>query len=217
MFRRSLVLTALMGLCLSLPLRGATWPGDPWDKLEKGLKTLDVENVFYQGYYFVPDDCAGRAGLALPAGGYIVPGSRELDPGFRWSASRDAEPGYTVIRIEGSDQKTCRRFWAQVKAAAGGAAPRSISAWSVEAYTGGGPDDLTRLGLGLVEELGGRLHSIAEYNGAVHLLAFAPWAPEGLTLEEGPVNLNLELYYDSCLERIRIRAGIPVLLSLAHF
>ncbi len=47
------------------------------------------------------------------------------------------------------------------------------------------------------------------------MLAYLPWAGEGFMLERQRINLALELSEDSYREKIRIRLGIPVLLSPA--
>ncbi len=93
----------------------------------------------------------------------------------------------------------------------------SALSWQAEALVQSDNGDLPRLGQELVDNLGGTLYSVASYSGSVHILAHVPWAPDQLMLEEGPVNLNLELYADPLSGRVRLRAGIPVLLSLSHY
>lgn len=202
---RNPVLACLLVLYLGLPVRCAMPEDDPWHYLEKGLAPLAVENILYRGYYFVPETNWKRVN---PAG--MGNGSGEA-PGGRWFAG-DGGDGYTVLRVEGTDGETCRFLLGKLKAAVGCA--RCAAAWNVEAYAPGGPGELAEMGLVLVERLGGRVHSVAGYNGTVHILAHVPWAAAELLLEDGPVNLNLELYHDPDTAQTRIRAGVPVLLSL---
>jgi hypothetical protein len=216
--RRGLGLACLMLLFAGLPRPGVIKDADPWYYLEKGFALLDVENISYRGYLFFPDSPTDREALSrLPglADGYNAPGLSPGPPEGRWWFSSGVQQGYQVIWISGTKPSACRLIRDGLQAASGGRV--WASSWGVEAFIADRPGDLTLLGMELLAILGGRLRGTADYNGAVHFLADAPWAGEPVSLAEGPVNLNLELYRDPVAGRIRIRAGVPVILTLAPF
>jgi len=96
-----------------------------------------------------------------------------------------------------------------------------IEVWNVEALIPfsrrTAEEDLITLAAQLLQSLGGKQYSLDYYSGTVQLLAYLPWVDEKIVLEESPVNLILELFADSSAGGIRVRVGIPVLLSPAHF
>lgn len=125
------------------------------------------------------------------------------------------ENGEILLRIGGADRAACGKLWSRLRGMIGPGGGAAARIWSVEAYRDDA-DDLTALGRALISALGGRLQQINTGPGMVQMLAHLPWAGEGILLEGDPVNLDLELYRNTYLGKIRIRLGIPVLLSLPN-
>jgi hypothetical protein len=217
---RGLGLACLILFLSCVPLHGSFPDGDPWYHLEKGFSLLSVEEVSYRGYLFLPDHLLDRAELSrlsLIVAGYAEPGERSGFREGRWWSCDHFQPGFTLIQVAGTGPNACRLIRDGLQAAAGNRARSFISSWGMEAFLTGQAGDLTLLGMELLESLGGRLRSTAVYHGAVHFLADVPWTDEKIVLAEGPVNLQLELYRDPLTNRVRVRAGVPVIISLSPF
>lgn len=210
---RILTLTFLLVFFAVFPLHGASPGANPCYLLTKGLQRLEAENITYRGYYFSP---AGALQPDQPAQ-RKEPLSRAGQTDARWSVTGGLEAGYTVFQVKGSDFGQCSDLMDQLTAASKEDNPGAGLAWLVEAFLPGEAGDIPRLGGELVDILGGTLRSSDAYNGSYHMLADIPWDSGRLLLGEGPVNLNLELSADPLNNGIRLRAGVPVLLSPSHF
>jgi hypothetical protein len=208
---RAWIFTLLLILLLNLPLHEPIVQKDPWLELEKGLRLCGVETITYQIHCFISESEKERI---VSAG--VAPLKKEVTDlsDCCWSMQEGYENGEILLEICGTDRVACERLWNRVAELTNCRRGTVARAWSVEAYHSGG-QDLTVLGKNLVNALGGRLQKINTYPRMVQLLAHLPWAGEGVLLDDGPVNLSLELYEDRYREKIKIRLGIPVILSLS--
>lgn len=209
---RTFMITLLLMLLLNLPPHEAVIKREPWLELEKGLRLCGAETITYQGYCFISESEQERIVSAV-----IVPLKEDSvdPPDCRWSMQDGYENGEILLQICGADRAACGKLWNRFAEVIDRRGERIARVWSVEAYQDGS-HDMTALGIDLVNALGGRLQKINNYSNMVQLLAYLPWAGEGILLEHGPVNLNLELSEDTYLKKIKIRLGIPVLLSLSN-
>jgi hypothetical protein len=182
--------------------------------LTEGFSRLETEHIIYRGYYFIPSSAAEPEVLSGQLQGAMA--GRQLMPDTGWMVRRGMDQEETVLQVKGVNYDHCRDLLDQLRLAVGEELPGSTLSWQVEAMLFS-TDDRADLGRQFVVNLDGTLHSVTEYNGSVNILAYVPWVPERLMLEEGPVNLNVELYSDPVSGRVRLRAGIPVLLSLSHY
>lgn len=175
--------------------------------MEKGLQLCGVENITYRTSCFIKENEGerflrseiGSTEKGLPAA-----------PNCGWSMDPGYENGEALLRVCGDDREACCELWRRLEGAVGFSAANSGRSWSVEAYQSG-DEDLMGLGARLLENTGARVRSTYAGPRMVQLLAYLPWAGGGLPLDEGAVNLQLELYRVSGAEKIRIRLGIPVL------
>jgi len=209
---RALILSLLLVLLLNLPLDEPAVQKDPWLELEKGLRLCGVENITYQSYCFISENEQERI---VSAGMAPLKTDPKDPPVCCWSVQEGYENEEVLLQIYGADRAACGRLWNRLAEVVNLRGETAARVWSVEAYQHGN-HDLTALGKELVNALGGRLRQINAYPHMVQLLAYLPWAGEGVLLDHSPVNLNLELYEDTYLKKIRIRLGIPVLLSLSN-
>ena len=210
MIRRSLFLLLLPGVLFVSAFLVQDLQDDFWRELEKGLKLCDVETITYESYCFIDEgerELIKETVAGLPETG--CPG----EPGCSWSVQGGYENGEVLLRVCGTDRAACSRLWDRLDQAVDLCREPGARAWGVEAYLEESCD-LAVLGENLVSALGGQLRQLNTGSGAVQLLAYLPWAGEGFLLDDCPVNLNLELYEDTYLKKIKIRLGIPVLLSL---
>ncbi len=212
---RIIAFAVLLGIILTFPIHGAFSESDPCYKFTEGLNHLKAEHIYYRGYYIIPDNGVEPGIVSRQLEKVMV--KHELPPETGWTVNGALEPGETVIQVRGSRYRDCRELMERLRLAVGEEKSESALSWQVEALVDGNPGDLTNLGRDLVHSLGGTTYSAADYNGSVHILAYVPWVSDHLVLEDGPVNLNLELYADPFSERVRLRAGIPVLFSLSHY
>lgn len=211
MYLRSLILCLAVLLCLQLPLHGPGGATDLWLEMEKGLQLCGVEINCYRSYCFISRD---EREQMISAGAVPLKADRQVMPDCCCSMQEGLENDEILLEICGADRGACSRLWKQLARIVrrGGAADRI---WSVEGYHDNS-GDLTALGKELVQALGGRLRQINTHPRMIQLLAELPWAGEGIMLNDGPVNLNLEIYEDAYRGKVRIRLGIPVLFSFSN-
>jgi hypothetical protein len=209
-FLRTSIFTFLLMLMLNLPFHEAEMNKEPWFELEKGLKLCGVENIFYRSSCFI--SVSERERVLSSGIGPLHNGLPE-PPDCGWSMQPGYENEEILLQIYGGDRQECGELWQRLEAVVGRRVANSARTWSVEAYQSG-DHDLTMLGVELVNALGGCLQSTHVNSRMVQLLAYLPWAGEGLPLAEGPVNLQLELYRIAGTDKVRIRLGIPVLHSM---
>lgn len=210
MIRRILFLLLLPAVLFISAFHAQDLQEDFWRELERGLELCNVETITYESYCFVDEgerELIRDTVAALP--GTDCPG----EPGCSWSVQGGYENGELLLRVCGTDRAACSRLWDHLDQAVDLCREPGARAWVVEAYLEESCD-LAVLGEKLVSALGGQLRQLNTGFGAVQLLAYLPWAGEGFLLDRSPVNLNLELYEDTYLKKIKIRLGIPVLLSL---
>ncbi len=212
MLWRNLVYAIIFGIMLTLPLHGKALNEDPCNKLARGLSLLGAESIHYHGYYFI--STVGQEKLARKF--ESMSASLNKFP-VDWRLGSGLDDTYTVLKVSGSDYRECREFADSLTGAAGQDKGLLGQTWHLESYVKCQKGDLVALGLQLLESLGGELYSIRVYNNTVYLLAYVPWPGDVLMLEDGSVNLNLELLFEPITGSIRLRAGIPVLLSFSHF
>ncbi len=208
---RHLIFALLLVFLLKLPHQESGIKHDPWLEMEKGLKLCGVENILYQTSCFISDNDGERLvfdGVRLPETGAPAP------PKCAWSMQAGYENEERLLKIYGNDRQACGELWRQLASAVNSGAASDTRTWSVEAYKDDGAN-LMGLGRGLIETLGGSLQSVYVNSRTVQLLAYLPWAGEGLLLDEERVNLHVELYNIDSSDRVRIRLGIPLLLSTA--
>ncbi len=203
--RAILINLLILLLCLAplQPVRAK----DPWLEMEKGLRRYNVENIIYRYSCFISESDRERI---LSYGIEPLNNCLEAPPECGCFMQEGYENNEILLLVRGMDRQACSEMWRRLETA--GCRTDNARAWSIEAYHSGNPDPAA-LGAGLVRALGGRVQSVHTGSGMVQLLAYLPWAGEGLPLGEGAVNLHLELYRIASSEKVRIRLGIPVLLS----
>ncbi|NLA04966.1 MAG: hypothetical protein GX881_04535 [Firmicutes bacterium] len=210
MVRWTLFLALLLGLVFNSAFHGPVLQKDPWAELEKGLELCDVEISTYESYCFISESEQGQIASAA--------GLPEIDSGGEpdccWTAQGGYENGEVLLRVFGTNRTACSNLWRRIDEAAGCCGGTGTRAWAVEGYLEGS-HNLAVLGENLVQVLGGRLQQLYRGPGMVQVLAYLPWAGEGFMLDHSPVNLDLELYEDTYRKKIKIRLGVPVLLSLS--
>lgn len=211
MIRWTLFLTLLLGLIFNSAFHGPVLQGDLWAELEKGLELCDVEISTYEIYCFISE--SERRQIASAAAGLPEIESAG-NPDCCWSAQGGYEHGEVLLRVFGTSRTACSRLWRHFDEAVGCCGGTGARSWGVEASLEGS-HNLAALGEKLVHALGGRLQQVYRAPGMVQVLAYLPWAGEGFMLDHSPVNLDLELYEDTYLKKIKIRLGIPVLLTLS--
>lgn len=209
---RALVFFFLLMLLVNLPFHEPAIQTNPWLVMEKGLKVCGVEINTYQSYCFISKNeqegiaAAGRAPLEVDL----------EDPPGSWYSMQDVHGNDEILlQICGTDRAACGRLWDRFAETINNRGENEPQVWSVEAFQSGN-HDLTALGKELIDALGGRLRQVNICPDMVQMMADLPWTGEKILLDCGPVNLNLELYRDTYLEKTRIRLGIPVLLSLSN-
>lgn len=191
-------------------MHGTALNEDSCYKLARGLRLLGAEDILYQGYYFI--STVEREQLARQL--EFMPVSQNKSSVY-WHLGVGLDESYAVLKVSGEDYQECRLFADSLAAGQGNGLLGQT--WHLESYVRGRGDDLVTLGLQLVQLLGGELHSIQAYNGTVYLLAYVSWPGDVLVLDDGPVNLNLELMLDPVTGSVRLRVGNPVLLTFSHF
>ncbi|NLA10945.1 MAG: hypothetical protein GX883_02325 [Firmicutes bacterium] len=212
MHLRVLLLFLAALLCLPPLLHGAVGAADPWLEMEKGLQLCGVEINCYRSCCFISREERERL---ISAGAVPLNIDPQAVPDCRCSMRDGWANDEILLEIYGADRGACSRLWRQFAAIAEGPAGAADRVWCVEgSHEAGG--ELTALGEALIRALGGQLRRVDTHPRMVQLLAELPWAGAGFALDEGPVNLTLELYEDAYLERVRIRLGIPVLFSFSN-
>ncbi len=207
---RALMIASLLMLLSLSPHEPAT-KKDPWIEMEKGLKLYGVENILYRCSCLISESDRERV---LSSGIVPLKNNLETAPDCGWFMQEGYENEEVLLQVRGSDRQACGELWQRLEAVTGRHGAHSSRVWSVQAYRSG-DHDLAALGARLVQALGGRVQSAQVNSRMVQFLAYLPWAGEGLTLDEGPVNLHLELYNIARTDKVRIRLGIPVLHSTA--
>lgn len=214
MLCRNIMLVLILGLLLTHPMHGEAWHEDPCLKLARGLRLLGAEDIYYRGTYFICTEGAEADQLIRKI---ITARSAVKSNSADWRLGRGLDESYMVLQVSGWDYRECRELADSMIYALGPEKRLLGQTWQLECYLKEKTGDLARLGQSLVYKLGGDIYSIQAYNQAVHLLAYAPWPGEKLLLEDGPVNLDLELFFEPANNAVRLRIGNPVLLTLTYF
>lgn len=209
MFQRTLFLPLLLLLLLfNTAFHRPALQKDPWAELEKGLRLCNVEISVYERCCYISESERERIEEAMTAPVKMDP---EGLPSCSWWLRGGYEKGELLFQICGADRAVCNGLWQQFAGVVGPG--RMVGpAWAVEGYLGENDDPVVR-GKELIRALGGQLQQVNASSRMVQMLAYLPWAEEGYLLERRPVNLVLELNEDDYRGKIRIRLGIPVLLS----
>ena len=214
---RHLLIAAIIFYLSGSPLHGYSG-NDPWHYLEKGIKAFNVEQGFYMLHAFIPDRNINMDLLAQMAGcetSFFVTATGVTWPAGTsgWSMSRSGEPGYMLFRVGGSSLDDCRLLWEEIQQAVDCNGTACGFAWSVEAYAGDESSDLAAAGYQLLDRLGATMLTGNYYNGTLQILGHISWFNESVDLAEGSVNLDIELFYEPCRQQVRIRAGVPILIT----
>ena len=204
------LLAFLIGLLVTLPLHGPGREGDYSLLLAKGFAAIGAEKVVDRSYIFVP----GVNGHELISKIRSLPAA----PGMAVKIAEYADMSLLVVEEANSGGPRSGSIKELIAFLDQSGFP-TIEVWNSEALLPGGAsrEDLFRLALDLAGSLGGEVQNAAEYNGSVHMLAYLPQLGSKIVLEDGPVNLNLELVADPVAGGIRVRAGIPFLLSPSQY
>lgn len=193
---------------------------EPWHYLEKGITGLGVEQGFYRLHAFIPDRNVDTDLLAQMSGyrtDFIETGHGDSPGSGGWSAGRSGEPGYMMIRVGGDSPEECRLTWVELQRAVDCSGTSCGLAWSVETYVDGHAFDLDNIGLEMLDRLGATMLDSNSYNGTLQILGHVPWHHEYVDLAEGPVNLDIELFYEPYRQQIRMRIGVPVLITAIFY
>ncbi|HHX86862.1 MAG TPA: hypothetical protein GX693_01635, partial [Firmicutes bacterium] len=118
-----------------------------------------------------------------------------------------------VLQVAGYDYRACWKALQQSGQLVSDKEPGSSLVWMAEAYLNGDSSDLLRLAEELLSGLEGKPHSVYRDELTINVLAYVPGFIPQLIIEGVPVNLNLELRYNRNLELIRVRLGVPLLIS----
>lgn len=214
MLCRNIIFVVILGLLLTRPMHGEAWREDPCLKLARGLRLLGAEDIYYRGTHFICTKGAEEDQLIRKI---ITARPADKSISADWRLGRGLDESYMVLQVSGWDYRECRELADSLIYALGPEQRLIGQTWQLECYLKGKTGDLARLGQSLVYKLGGDIYSIQAYNQSVHLLAYLPWPGEKLMLEDGPVNLDLELLFEPANSTVRLRIGNPVLLTLAYF
>ena len=200
---RKLLLSCLLGLLLTTPLHGTAQQADPYRYLTRGLNSIGAED------YCIPGNDLDLSVQAITTVDF------DVFPGMAVSYIEYSD--YCVLQVSGSctDYRDCSKLAALIRREIIEKGYSFQEVWNLEALlkSGGTAEELFLIGQQFIKSLGGDICNEAEYNGSVHFLAYLPWVTEAVVLAEGPVNLNLELVNNPDAGVVRIRAGVPVLLS----
>lgn len=178
----------------------------PWERLETSLIRLGAREINFQGYCFLPKtklekvnfnqwmNQGSQSRISLLSGGNVLPG----------------EGAAYVLHVSGSDHRAC---WKALQQQLLLGEPPEALAWMAETSLKGSCSDMLRLAEELLMGLEGDLYSIYRDENTINMVAYAPGFNTRLVMGRRPVNLNLELHYNRDLGAIRIRAGVPLLVS----
>ncbi len=206
---RCAVLLAVIGALLFQA--GPPVDSTPWSRLEISLNQLGVQEINYQGYCFLPEK-------KLDAGRLDQWINQSRPP--KWQVrllvidsgnGLPEEEAIRVLQVAGGDHRACWRAFQQQFVS--GKIPENPVVWMAEALLDGDCSDMPLLAEELLAGLAGKPHSIYRDECTINILAYAPGFKSQLIMEGAPVNLNLELRYNRNLGLIRIRAGVPLLIS----
>jgi hypothetical protein len=212
MLWRNVIFAIIFGFILTFPLHGKALNEDSCYKLARGLRLLGAEDIYYRGYYFISAMEHERLDRQLESMPALL-----QEASVEWHLGSGLNETYGVLKVSGRDYQECRAFADELIGAAGIDSSLLGQTWHLEGYVHSQEIDPAALGMRLVQILDGDLYSIQRYHRNVCLLAYVPWPGDVLMLEDGPVNLNVELQFEPINGSIRLHAGTPVLLTLSHF
>lgn len=214
MFWRSAILALIMSLFLTNPLYPTDLHEDAGHKLARGLSLLGAENIVYRRTYFI--SAAGTDLKRLARQLESIAATLKSCPAD-WRLGRGLDETYMVLQVRGEDYRACKNLADLLTRTLIKEEELLGQAWHLECYFREQVGDPADLGQRLVDSLGGSLHSIQVYRTAAYLLAYVAWPGDVILLENGPVNLNLEILHEPAGGSMRLRAGSPVLLSCSYF
>ena len=203
---QKILLAFLIGFLVTLPLHDPGRESDYCLLLAKGFAGIGAERIVDHHYIFVPG-----------VDGHELQGKISNLPASSRTAVKIAE--YEDLSLLVVEEANPEGFGSgaikELKAMLDQSGFSTIEVWNSEALLPGGAasEDLFRRAFDLAGSLGGEVQNAAAYNGSVHLLAYLPQIGTKIVVEDDPVNLNLELFTDPVAGGIRVRAGIPLLLS----
>ncbi len=188
---------------------GSPVDNTPWSQLETGLNRLGSGEIMYQCYCFSVGNKPDAGCLCR----WSEQGrSRGTQPRFLKMASGKPLPGEQeiwILNLNGNDHRACWKTLQQFPPKLTG----KHVAWMAEASVDGEIADMPRLAEKLLTELMGKPCSVYRDEFTINMIAYAPQFKPELIMEGVPVNLNLELRYNRNLGKIRIRVGVPLLIS----
>lgn len=206
---RSVALLTMIGMLLFQA--GPAVDFTPWNQLENSLHCLGVQEIGYQGYCFLPENRWG--------GGEVDRWAARGSPP-RWQSrllvidggnALPKEGAVRVLQVAGDDHRACWKALQQQLYP--GELLETPLVWMVEAQLSGDEADLARLAEELLSGFTGQLHSVYRDEGLINMVAYVPEFKPQLIMDGSPVNLNLELRFNPSQGTIRIRAGMPLLVS----
>ena len=211
--RRWLVLPALAVLVL-LTFSGDALKINHCRYLQEKLEQAGAEEIWFTGYYLFRESEALREPLKALQDSLDREWERVLI--FRGQpavAGGVAASGWSLLQVSGGDGLACHRFFNQAERLLGKIAAPQARAWRVEAFFDRRPEELSRLARLLLEQLGAEQQYVYQGREGINILAYLPLVGGYLLIDGVPVNLNLELRYDSYRKMVRLRAGVPVLIT----
>lgn len=199
-----LVFLLLLVILLIYPWQGPSEAAGPWPLLAAELGKLGAEEFSFSGWILfgedIPEGLACRlAGRPEFAGAAV---SLQTAPG---------PGGFNLLSFRCGGWSFCPGLMGEAERLLSG--DGVLKGWAAEALFAGGPADAPRLAGLLAEALGAEVHSLYREDGHVNLIGYAPGLPPGFYMEGVPVNLNLDLRYDRYRKCLRLRVGVPVLMS----
>lgn len=196
---RILIITLILVMFILMPWEhNEELHFDTLSLVESKIKPLLLEELIYRIYVYFP----GQYNQVTEIQSIEV-----FEDNSVWSK----DTGFLVM-VEGSQRVEClfalEELQSQVELAGG-----KLAAWQIEAFSAGGPADLALIGEEILDRLNGKLSSIYQGRNSLNVTARVPQWNEGLVLAGQQVNINLELFYDHCREQVRVRLGVPLIVS----
>ncbi len=207
-FTAWIILTGLLLFQAGPPAESASW-----DRLELTLNQLGAHSITYCGYCFLPERGPLLSSLRQLANQSRPPQwrARLLVKDKENSLSEAGES--LVLQVVGYDYRACRNILLQAEQLVATKPNGSTMAWMTEALLEGDCSDMSQLMEKMLKDLSGTLRSVYRDEFTINILAYTPVFKSNLIVEGVPINLNLELRYNPNLGLIRIRTGLPLLVS----
>lgn len=182
---------------------------------QEKLEQVGAEEIWFTGYYLfresealheplkaLQDSLAGEWKRVLVSRGRPAAANMSLSNG-----------GWSMVEVSRGDALACCSFFNQAERLLGRMAIEQARAWRVEALFDRQQEELPGLARLLLEQLGAEQQYLYRSTQGINILAYLPLVDRYLIINGMPVNLNLELRYDSYRKLVRLRAGVPLLIT----